>query len=224
MTPARGDARIKRLESACSRLVRHYPVAGWWPARSRFEVMAGAVLVQNTRWANVASAIRALRRARCLTPAALAALRAAQLEDLIRTAGCQSVKARRLRALADRIERAGGLRRLALLDTAELRRVLLDVHGIGPETADAILCFGFDRPVFIADKYARVWLTRMGLLPKSALHDYEQARRSADHWVEGSHLSMRDAHAAIVLHGQSACGAEPRCNECVLRDACRFAH
>lgn len=96
--------RVPTLPAACRRLIGMYDVNGWWPARSRFEIMVGAVLVQNTRWANVAAAIAALRRERCLNPAKISTLKSADLRALIRPAGCQSVKARRLQALSAWVE------------------------------------------------------------------------------------------------------------------------
>jgi endonuclease-3 related protein len=211
------------LESSCAALVGHYPVAGWWPARSRFEVMVGAVLVQNTRWANVEAGIRNLRGAGHLSPAGISALPPASLIAFIRPAGCQSVKARRLRALAAWVCESGGLRRLASQETDNLRRGLLGVHGVGPETADAILCFAFRRPIFIADQYARRWLGRMGLLSADDSRSYERSRRAIETRLNGSTTRLSDVHAAIVLHGQSICGREPRCASCVVRAQCRFS-
>ncbi len=211
-----------RLEAACLSLVSRYPVKGWWPARSRFEVMVGAVLVQNTRWVNVDRAIRSLRRAGCLTSDAIAKSKPAYLISLIRSAGCQGVKVRRLQALAVWIEASGGLRKLASKDTDALRRDLLGVHGIGPETADAMLCFGFGRRIFIADRYARRWLERMGLLSTDELANYERCRRAVERRLNGPATNFADIHAAIVLHGQSVCGREPDCARCFIRAQCRY--
>jgi endonuclease-3 related protein len=208
------------LDAACRALVRHYPVRGWWPARSRFEVMVGAVLVQNTRWCNVESAVRALRAAGHLTPALFLTLKPAQLIRLIRPAGCQSVKAQRLQALAVWIKESGGLRRLAGKETATLRGDLLGVRGIGPETADAILCFAFGRQVFIADGYARRWLGRLTSLPADDLSRYERCRTAVEGLLADPGLDFSELHAAIVLHGQSVCGREPDCGRCLIRGLC----
>lgn len=200
-----------------------YDVDGWWPARTRFEVMVGAVLVQNTRWVNVAAAIGALRRERCLNSQTISTLKPAQLARLIRPAGCQTVKARRLQALSAWVERAGGLRRLSAIDTDQLRSELLGVHGIGHETADAILCFAFDRPRFVADKYARNWIGRMGLAVPRQLGGYEACRKFVEGGLIRSTVKLRDLHAAIVMHAQSICTARPACDDCRLRVTCQFA-
>jgi len=211
------------LPGASRRLLGMYDVDGWWPARTRFEVMLGAILVQNTRWPNAAAALRALRRERRLTPASISTLESAYLSELIRPAGCQSVKASRLQALAAWVERAGGLRSLEALDTDRLRTELLAVHGIGHETADAILCFGFGRPRFVADKYARRWLDRMGLaVSPLQTRAYEPCRKFVEQRLRGTNIDLGELHAAIVLHAQSICRARPNCESCDLRRDCRF--
>jgi endonuclease-3 related protein len=212
---------VQALHASCRTLVRHYPVKGWWPARSRFEVMVGAVLVQNTRWTNVEAAVRNLRRARCLTPAAISSSKSADLIELIRPAGCQSVKGQRLQALAAWTEASGGLRTLAARPTSALRQGLLGVKGVGPETADAILCFAFGRRVFIADRYARRWLERTGFLSIDELRSYEHCREAIEGRMNGSIADWSDLHAAIVQHAQSVCGREPKCADCIIRMPCR---
>jgi endonuclease-3 related protein len=212
-----------KLADACRRLIGMYDVDGWWPARSRFEVMAGAVLVQNTRWPNAAAALRALRSHRLLRPAAISTSKPADLTALISPAGCQRVKARRLRALARWVEREGGLRSLANRDTDALRAGLLGVHGVGPETADAILCFAFGRPRFVADKYARTWLARMGLAAARDVATYEACRAFVENGLERADIGFDELHAAIVSHAQAVCGARPACRRCAFGAACPTA-
>ncbi len=103
-----------------------------------------------------------------------------------------------------------------------LRRDLLGVHGIGPETADAILCFAFRRPTFIVDRYARRWLGRMGLLSADDLHQYDRCRRAVEGLLNGSSVDLRELHAAIVLHAQAVCGRTPDCADCLIRAHCRY--
>jgi len=184
--------------------------------------MVGAVLVQNTRWKNVEAAIRSLRSAECLTPEAISLQGLAGLGTLIRPAGCQSVKARRLKALADWVDDIGGIRRITRIPSGQLRKGLLSVHGIGSETADAILCFGFDRQTFIADRYARRWLGRMGVTGPEALISYERCRQFFGPQLENRKIDLADLHAAIVLHGQSVCGSIPNCAGCPIRSHCLY--
>jgi len=211
------------LVAICRKLVRQYPVEQWWPARSRFEVMVGAILVQNTRWLNVAAAIKALRRHHCLTPHAIQALSLGQLQALIRSAGCQSVKARRLHSLAARVNQYGHVRVMAAMSTEALRAALLSVHGVGPETADAILCFAFNRPVFVADQYARRWLQRMGFVNVKESKNYAACQRRVNTLLDDARIRHRDLHAGIVLHGQALCGRSPACSKCFLRLTCKYS-
>ena len=214
----------KEFRLVCRKLVREYPVDTWWPARSRFEVMVGAILVQNTRWANVDAAIKVLRAHRCLTPQAIQALPVGQLQTLVRSAGCQGVKARRLRALATRVTQPGGLRNMAAMDTDSLRVTLLSIHGVGAETADAILCFAFNRPVFVADLYARRWLERMGFVSVSESKNYAHCQRRAIALLDNAPVSYQDLHAGIVLHSQALCRQAPRCPECFLKNRCKYLY
>ena len=210
------------LAATCRKLVRKYPVDQWWPARGRFEVMVGAILVQNTRWVNAAAAIRVLRNHRCLTPRSILALPDGQLQTLIRSAGCQSVKARRLLSLARHVDQLGNVQSMAAMDTEALRAALLSVHGVGAETADAILCFAFDRPVFIADQYARRWLQRLGFVSIKESNNYAASQNRANTLLDGAPVRYRDVHAGIVLHGQALCGRSPDCLKCFLKKICNY--
>jgi endonuclease-3 related protein len=202
-------------------LLSRYDTEGWWPARSRFEVMAGAVLVQNTRWANVVPAVRNLRKAGALQAAQLAAIPEPDIAQLIRPAGCYRVKARRLKALAAVVVDAGGVRGLAAMPTATVRSLLLAAHGVGFETADAILAFAFDRPVFIADAYARRWFTRIGVCSETPR--YEALRHAVETALPIDSCLLRNLHAAIVQHAQQLCGVQPDCARCGFRRHCREA-
>ena len=208
------------IEAACVHLIETYAVENWWPAESRFEVLVGALLVQNTRWTNVEKALNSLREQQCLDPESLRRIAVADLQILIRSAGCQSIKARRLVSMASWVVDSGGLDALDTLATTALRDELLNVHGIGEETADAILCFGFMRQVFIADKYARTWLSRMGFVSESAARQYSTCRHVAESALVDTQICMQDLHAAIVMHAQSICRRKPACRRCPLMAKC----
>ncbi len=159
--------RAADLEWLLATLLRHYGPQHWWPARTRLEVMAGAILTQRTQWPVAAAAAARLRRARLLSWPRFADAGQARLAALIRPCGDHRSKARRLAALGRYLRQAGGPAGLARLATGALREQLLDVHGIGPETADAILLYAYGRPVFVADAYAIRLLARLGWLPRS---------------------------------------------------------
>jgi endonuclease-3 related protein len=206
--------RLLRLYMA---LDARYGPQDWWPARSRFEVAVGAVLTQHTAWTGVARAIGNLRAARRLGPRRLRQLSLPRLGRLIRPAGTWRLKARRLRALAVFfLERAGGrLERLRGAPMDTLRTELLAVPGIGPETADAILLYALDRPVFVADAYTRRVLSRHRIVPAGI--GYEALRRYLETHLPGDPALFNELHALLVAVAKSHCRARPRCEGCPLR-------
>ncbi len=145
----------------------------WWPAQSRFEVIVGAFLTQNTAWTNVEKAMAQLRRARALSLAGIRNTPLAKLEQLIRSAGYFRQKAARLKNFVAHLdERYGGsLDRMFALPTAELREELLALNGIGPETADSILLYAGNHPVFVVDAYTRRIFDRHRIVPRNAPYD-----------------------------------------------------
>jgi len=165
------------LAAAFSRLRRHFGPQRWWPADTPFEVCVGAILTQNTAWANVEKAIARLRRARVLSPDRLRAVPHRRLAALIRPAGYFNVKARRLRSFLDFLhaEFRGDLPRLFRLPTPLAREKLLAVNGIGPETADSILLYAGGHASFVVDAYTRRILIRHGWVRPTAGYDEIQA-------------------------------------------------
>jgi endonuclease-3 related protein len=207
-------ARLLRLYRA---LARRYGAQRWWPGRTPFEIAAGAILTQHTAWPNAARAVAALRARGCLTPMRLARLGEARLARVIRPAGTPRVKARRLRALARwLLDRSGGaFGALRGLPLGPLRRELLRVPGLGPETADAILLYAAGRPVFVADAYARRVLARHRLLARDA--GYEAARAWLEAHLPSDPALFNEFHALLVAVGKSHCRTAPRCDTCPLR-------
>lgn len=219
----RAGAADRALERELRRLLaalrRRYDHRGWWPARSRFEMMAGAILTQRARWDSAAAAVARLRRNRLLRHDRLMAAGPERVAALVRGCGDHRTKARRLRALCLLLERNGGPAGLAAMPTTGLRQLLLSVEGIGPETADVILLYAFRRPAFVADAYALRFLERMGLLRRARL----RARYDAVHCFVTQFFGARalaDLHAVIVEHGKALCGPRPRCGDCFLARNC----
>ncbi len=204
-------------------LLTAYGPQHWWPARTRFEVMIGAVLTQNTAWTNVEQAMAQLRAAVPLTASDLLALPPDRLEQLIRPSGYFRLKTRRLRSLCQWFVAAGEFSALDRLPTTELRPKLLAVHGVGHETADSILLYAFERPVMVVDAYTRRIFSRLGeVSPRIA---YEPLRE----WLEAQLGEERrvarynELHALLVRHAVVSCRARPRCESCVLRQNCATA-
>jgi endonuclease-3 related protein len=149
----------------------------WWPARSRFEVVVGAYLTQNTAWTNVEKALANLRAARMLSAEGIRRVTLTELERLIRPSGYFRQKAQRLKTFVEFLDRhyGGSLTRLFARPTEELREELLKLNGVGPETADSILLYAGNHPVFVVDTYTRRILARHAILPKDA--GYEDVRK-----------------------------------------------
>lgn len=159
-------------------LMRAWGPQHWWPAESRFEVVVGAFLTQNTAWGNVERALDNLRRARLLNAAGMRRVPLARVERLVRPAGYFRQKARRLKTFVAWLdeEYGGSLERMFARPTAELRAELLALDGVGPETADSILLYAGGHPVFVVDAYTRRILDRHQILPVDT--PYEEIRAS----------------------------------------------
>lgn len=201
-------------------LLKRYGQQDWWPAETAFEVMVGAILTQNTAWTNVERALANLKGAGVLSFRALPALPPEQLAQLIRPAGYFNVKAERLQVFCRFLVENGGECALREMDTATLRRTLLAVKGIGPETADDMLLYAFDRPVFVIDAYTRRLFSRLGIA--TGEEGYEELRHGFEQAL-GPHVRMfNEYHALIVRHAKEACSASPRCADCCLRGFCLY--
>jgi len=190
----------------------------WWPGRSAFEVIVGAILTQNTSWNNVESAIRNLRREKLLTPRGMESVSLARLARLIRSSGYFRQKARKLKCFVQflRSEYGGSLAKMFRTPTVALREKLLSVHGIGPETADSILLYGGEHAVFVVDAYARRLLERHQLATPA--QSYEVIRRLFERSFPGDAPLYNEFHALIVRTGKEYCRTRnPRCSECPLR-------
>lgn len=190
----------------------------WWPARTQFEVIIGAILTQNTSWKNVEQAIAKLRAAGMLTPSAIRAARPARLQSLIRSAGYFRQKTKTLKAFVRFLEReyGGSLKKMFGAPTAELREKILSVRGIGPETADSILLYAGEHPVFVVDAYTHRILARHGLA--YGKRDYEATRALFENSLPRDAALYNEFHALIVNTGKNWCRkSAPDCERCPLR-------
>ena len=198
-------------------LLESFGPQGWWPARTRWEVIWGAILVQNTTWRNAALALKNLRDAGLLAWRRFRKLSVAELEELIQPAGFYRQKARTLRNFANWIEEAhgGSLDALFALGTDQVRAQLLELKGIGPETADAILLYSGRHPVFVADAYTRRILSRHDLLSPEA--DYHTAQRFLHQHLPSEEALFNEFHALLVEAAKRYCHRNAaHCEECPL--------
>ena len=209
-----------RVRDVYERLARRYGPRGWWPADGPFEVIVGAILTQRTAWTNVEKALANLKHANALSPAAMRALSAAELAQLIRPSGFYRSKARKLLAFLEMLDSRfeGDLDRLLAAPADELRASLLATHGIGAETADAILVYAARQPFFVVDAYSRRTFSRLGVRP--ARETYDAWQRLFEAPLPRDVALYGEYHALIVEHAKDVCRAAPLCDRCVLAAVC----
>ncbi|OGT82666.1 MAG: endonuclease [Gammaproteobacteria bacterium RIFCSPLOWO2_12_FULL_52_10] len=203
--------RDKLLE-LYNRLLNAYGPQHWWPAETAFEVMVGAVLTQNTAWINVEQAIANLKDAGKLALNPMSRMTERRLARLIRPSGYFNIKARRLKALCSWLQAAGGVHRLRRIPTERLRPALLAVHGIGPESADAILLYAFKRPVFVIDAYTRRLLKTLNL--SNGDEQYDVLRSGFESALAADAAMFNEYHALIVRHAKEKCINTVACRHC----------
>ncbi|MBN1910464.1 MAG: endonuclease III domain-containing protein [Pirellulales bacterium] len=206
------------LREVYDRLLAAYGPQHWWPGETPFEVMVGAVLVQNTAWKNVEKAIQTLRDRDLLEPHALAAVPAEELAKLIRPAGYYRMKAKRLRNLlsfvVDRYD--GDLDAMFASGVLSLREELLSINGVGPETADSILLYAGGLPVFVIDTYTHRIMTRHGWIEPDI--DYHGLQDHFQSHLEEDVVLYNEYHALLVRVGHLHCRKTPKCDACPLAD------
>lgn len=217
---AQGTAVVpsEALQQYYSRLLERLGRQAWWPARTRLEVVLGAVLTQNTTWRNAARALGRLRQARRLSLSRLQEIGQAELESLIRPAGFFRQKARTIRGFLGYLNRShqGSLARMFAGPAADLRRDLLSLQGLGPETVDAIMVYADRQPYFVADAYTRRILGRHGLVAEGA--DYTEVQQFLHQNLPAEHSLFNEFHALLVEVGKRYCKRHrPLCEECPLQ-------
>jgi endonuclease III related protein len=192
------EIRREEIRRYYRTLCREWGAQHWWPAETPFEVVVGAYLTQNTSWTNVELALAKLRAANLLTIEGIRSVKLARLERLIRSSGYFRQKARRLKTFVAHLDlqHAGSLEKFFSQPTDELRNELLNLNGVGPETADSILLYAGNHPVFVVDAYTRRVLDRHGILPEKS--DYEDVRQLFEGALTPmAHQHRSEAHAGV---------------------------
>jgi len=202
-------------------MLKRYGPQHWWPAESRFEVMVGAVLTQAATWSNVEKAIHNLKSAQVLSPIGIRELDLVDLARLVYPSGYYNSKARKLKALVDYLGNRydDDLDAMCKRDLRSLRQELMDVYGIGEETADDILLYALDKPAFVIDEYTKRIVHRLNLASGSGRYsDYQRMFTvSLPHDTQ----LFSEYHALIVAHAVNVCKKrKPLCKRCCLLDIC----
>ncbi len=206
-----------RLRAIYRAMERALGPQGWWPGRTCFEVIVGAILTQSTAWSNVARAITSLRRARVLRPEALADLPTLRLARLIKSSQYYRTKTARVKGFLRflRVRYVLNLCRMLAQRPSILRQELLAVPGIGPETSDSILLYAGLVPTFVLDAYTQRIVARHGLIPSDATYDAVQALFIGS--LPPDAALYNEYHALLVAVGKNYCRPTPRCATCPLR-------
>ncbi len=218
-----GQAISQVLLNTYQKLSAYYGPQHWWPAEEPFEVIVGAILTQSAAWTNVEKAIANLKKAGALTPKTLRKLPSEQIASLIYPSGYYNVKARKLKTFVNWLGRRYGdnLSNLFNNNIDDLREQLLTVYGIGEETADSIILYAADKPVFVIDAYTRRVLNRLGLKPPTETYDAYQTF-FMEHLPADSKL-FNEYHALLVCLGKDVCRKNPVCERCCLNATGRHA-
>lgn len=222
----------KALSRIFELLLAAYGPQRWWPAQSATEVVIGAILTQNTAWPNVERAIRNLKQTHCLDFSALRDISTERLGELIRPSGTYRVKAKRLKSFVDYLwsHYDGSLEAMLIGDLYSTRQRLLSIHGIGPETADAILLYAGQQPTFVIDTYTKRLLRRHFLIdvakvtrsssrasgPSAARSDYESVQELFHHSLPADAKLFNEYHALLVEVGKRHCRTKADCRTCPL--------
>ena len=206
------------LQDIYEKLYRHFGPQSWWPAETPFEVIVGAILAQNTNWQNVAKAIDNLKRAKLLSPRKLYSLSRPRLAKLIRPSGYFNIKAKRLKEFLNFLFKnyGGSLKRMFGRPQEDLRKEILAVKGIGPETADSILLYAGGLPVFVVDAYTKRIFSRQKLLNEDT--EYHQVQELFTRSLKKDVQLYNEYHALIVRLGKDFCKkTKPKCEICPIK-------
>ena len=221
-SPRHTDSQVvgRLLLTIYNRLFATYGPQCWWPAEKPFEVMVGAILTQSTAWRNVEKAIANLKAAGALSPVALRRLSLSEIAVLIRPSGYYNTKARKLKTLAEWLEDSYGddIAQMSAQGTERLRHQLLSVFGVGPETADSIILYAANQPVFVIDAYTRRIIDRLGLAPGQ--ESYRAYQTLFMNNLPGDAKLFNEYHALLVQVGKKLCRKLPLCAQCCLSDLC----
>jgi endonuclease-3 related protein len=216
MSTVKNIHHAEALEEIYASLFAHFGPLHWWPGDSPFEIAVGAILTQNTNWTNVEKAIANLKREKVLRAGVLHKLHTNKLASLIRPSGYFNVKAKRLKSFLKYLANhyKGSMTAMRDEDMAVLRKELLEINGIGPETADSILLYALEKPVFVIDAYTKRVMTRHGITTEPA--DYHQLQELFHKNLPWDVQLFNEYHALFVMVGKDFCKPKPRCNGCPL--------
>ncbi|MEM3405072.1 MAG: endonuclease III domain-containing protein [Candidatus Micrarchaeaceae archaeon] len=202
------------------RLRDHFGFLNWWPGETEDEIVIGAILTQQTSWKNVEKAISNLRKSNALSISKIAATSLEKLESMVRPSGFYKQKARRLLEFSKHVIRShGSLKAMLGMPVDDLRRELLSLDGIGPETADSIILYAAGKPVFVVDAYTMRIVDRIFNMRE---HEYSALQKKIEGSIEKDLDLYKDFHAQFVELGKTFCKKNPLCEGCPANGICSY--
>ena len=212
---------MKNFKRIYNKLLKTFGRQHWWPADTPFEVMIGAILTQQTAWTNVEKVISNLKKAGKLSPRAILWTSDSQLHKLVRSSGYYKQKAKKLKIFCKFLtdEFGGSIKRMKLMPLRALRSKLLNLWGMGRETADSILLYALDKPIFVVDAYTVRIGERAGLFKSDG---YEHVREYFESNLQRSVPLFKEYHALLVELGKNCCKTRPVCGSCPIKRLCKF--
>ena len=200
-----------------NRLLKHYGSQNWWPAKTRFEVIVGAILTQNVNWKNAKIAVDTLKRKKILSPCAIISTRHKLIASAIKSSRFYNQKTEKLKSFCNYLfqKHNGSLNKMFSVETDKLRNELLSIKGIGKETADSILLYAGKKLSFVSDAYTKRFLERYGLLNNKS--GYDDIRHFFMSSLPQDVYIYNEFHALIVHHCYSICKSKPNCSQCPIR-------
>ncbi|WP_231837270.1 endonuclease III domain-containing protein [Caldisericum exile] len=205
-------------------LYGYFGKQNWWPAETPFEVIVGAILTQQTSWKNVEKVILRLKEHGLLEPRTLYNLDIQELSNYIKESGFYRLKAQRLKNFLDFFKKYNfELLDLTHIEIENLRNELLNIKGVGKETADSIILYALEKPIFVVDNYTKRFAVRFGILENMSSYDeirllFEDALKSENE--KETLIRFKEMHALIVELGKNFCKKEPNCSACPLGNLC----
>lgn len=202
------------------KLRAHFGFLDWWPGETRFEIFVGAILTQQTTWKNVEKALANLKSDKSLSIEKIADMKLQRLQRLIRPSGFYRQKAKRLKNICKSIVKDyDSFDELLKIDANGLRKVLLSYNGIGEETADSIILYASNKPIFVIDAYTRRAMSRINPAISKKI-EYEELRSYFESRIRKDARIYKDFHAQFVELGKNYCKTRPLCNNCPLNKIC----
>ena len=200
---------MNKMEKIYGLLFEKFGEQGWWPTitnNKKFEIILGTILTQNTSWQNVEKTIKTLNLVWLISPIELKKIPEKHLAELIRSSGYYNQKAKKIKAVVEFLDSGKEL----------TRENLLNVWGIGPETADSILLYAYEQPIFVIDTYTKRILSRIGFKEKN----YEELQKLFHKSLKKDHKLFNEYHALLVKLAKENCKTKPLCNSCPLTNIC----